>query len=69
MTHEQQKVVDGFHEQAIALIFKRRQAIKYGNIKEEDRLTSEIYETENKRRAYEQSIKNAGDSALPVVST
>ena len=57
MTPEQQKVVDGFHEQAIALIFKRRQAIKYGNVKEEDKLTAEIYEIENKRRAYESDIK------------
>ena len=46
MTKEQQKIVDGYHERVIALIFKRRRAMKYAvNPQLEfDAITTEIME-------------------------
>jgi hypothetical protein len=62
MTHEQQKIVDGFHERVIQLIFKRRRAAKYGcnSQKEWDDITKEIEAVENERRKYERDIKSSG---------
>lgn len=61
MTTAQQKIVDGFHERVIALIYKRRRAIRWnGGQAEWDTLTAEIEKTEEERRTYEKSLK--GDS-------
>ena len=59
MTKEQQKIIDGYHERVIALIFKRRRAIKYGADpqKEFDRITTEIEKIEVERREYERNTK------------
>ena len=54
MTAAQQKIVDGFHEKVIALIYKRRAVARYGgNWAEEDKINQEIFKLEDERRAYE----------------
>jgi hypothetical protein len=59
MTREQQKIVDGYHERVIALIFKRRRAMKYAVNPQLDfdTITAEIEKVENERRTYERNAK------------
>lgn len=58
MTKEQQKIVDGFHERVIALIFKRRRAQKYSSWTEEESINQEIFKVEDERRKYERDCKS-----------
>ena len=61
MTVAQQKIIDGFHERVITLIYKRRRAIRWnGGQTEWGAITAEINAVENERRVYEKSLK--GDS-------
>jgi hypothetical protein len=59
MTKEQQKIVDSYHERVIALIFKRRRAVKYGSNSQQefDEITAEIEKIETERRTYERNTK------------
>ena len=61
MTREQQKIVDSYHERVIALIFKRRRAMKYSVNPQLDfdTITAEIEKVENERRTYERNSKQS----------
>jgi hypothetical protein len=55
MTKDQQKIVDGFHERVIDLIYKRRRSMNFGSNGqlEYDQITAEINKIEDERRRYE----------------
>ena len=58
MTAAQQKIVDGFHQKAIQLIYKRRAVARYGgNWAEEDKINQEILKIEDERRTYERDCR------------
>lgn len=59
MTKEQQKIVDGFHERVIQLIFKRRRAQRYGAWATEEQINEEIVLIEDERRKYEGDCKQS----------